>query len=112
MVQFLFMVALVLVSIFMILLILIQRGKGGGLVGAFGGAGGQSAFGTKAGDTFTVITIVTALLWFSLCIGTVWFLAGDSTGIDLDSGKTLTPTSETLETGAPAAGAAPSTSAE
>jgi len=54
---------LVLLSLFMICLVLIQRGKGGGLAGAFGGAGGSSAFGTKAGDTFTRITIVTASIW-------------------------------------------------
>jgi len=53
----------------LILLILIQRGKGGGLAGAFGGMGGQSAFGTKAGDTFMRITIVFAAVWFLVCIG-------------------------------------------
>ena len=31
--------------------------QGGGLAGAFGGMGGQNAFGTKAGDLFTKITI-------------------------------------------------------
>jgi preprotein translocase subunit SecG len=54
---------IILVSIFLICLILIQRGKGGGLAGAFGGVGGSSAFGTKAGDTFTRITVVTAAIW-------------------------------------------------
>ena len=52
----------------MILIILLQRGRGGGLAGALGGAGGQSAFGAKAGDTFTRITIVTAVIWFTLCL--------------------------------------------
>ena len=55
-------------SIFLILLILVQRGKGGGLVGAFGGAGGQSAFGAKAGDLFTKITVVTVIFWIGCCI--------------------------------------------
>ena len=41
-------------SLFLIALVLIQRGRGGGLAGAFGGAGGQSAFGTKAGDVFEI----------------------------------------------------------
>lgn len=59
-------VLLVLSSIFLIFLIMIQRGKGGGLAGAFGGVGGSSAFGTKAGDVFTKITIYTALVWFVL----------------------------------------------
>lgn len=50
----------------MILTILIQRGKGGGLVGAFGGAGGSSPFGSKAGDTFTRITLTMAGIWVLL----------------------------------------------
>ena len=57
---------LLLISIFLVLLVLIQRGKGGGLAGAFGGAGGSSAFGSRAGDTFTKITIYTAAVWFLL----------------------------------------------
>ena len=57
------------VGIFLIGLILLQRGRGGGLAGAFGGMGGQSAFGTKAGDIFTRITIVVAVIWILLaCI--------------------------------------------
>jgi preprotein translocase subunit SecG len=56
-------VLLILSSLFLILLVLIQRGKGGGLAGAFGGAGGSSAFGSRAGDTFTRITIYAAAFW-------------------------------------------------
>ena len=54
------------VGIFLIGLILLQRGRGGGLAGSFGGMGGQSAFGTKAGDIFTRITIGVAILWIVL----------------------------------------------
>jgi len=36
--------------------------------GALGGAGGQSAFGTKAGDVFTRITVGVAAFWIGLCI--------------------------------------------
>jgi len=57
---------LVLISLFLICLVLIQRGKGGGLAGAFGGMGGSSAFGTKAGDVFTRVTMITALVWILL----------------------------------------------
>lgn len=53
-------------SLFMILLVLIQRGKGGGLSGALGGAGGSSAFGSKAGDAFTRFTIYVAIVWILL----------------------------------------------
>jgi preprotein translocase subunit SecG len=56
-------VLIVLGSLFLICVILIQRGKGGGLAGAFGGVGGSSAFGTKAGDVFTKITIGVAIGW-------------------------------------------------
>ncbi len=51
---------------FMILLILIQRGKGGGLIGALGGAGGSSPFGSRAGDQFTRLTIYVAIAWLFL----------------------------------------------
>jgi preprotein translocase subunit SecG len=67
----LLMFLLLILALFLIVLILIQRGKGGGLAGALGGMGGQSAFGTKAGDLFTRITIVVATLWIVLCIVTV-----------------------------------------
>jgi preprotein translocase subunit SecG len=59
---------LVFSALFLIALVLIQRGRGGGLAGAFGGAGGQSAFGTKAGDVFTRITVIVAACWILLCI--------------------------------------------
>jgi len=61
-------ILLPMVSVFLILLILVQRGRGGGLVGAFGGMGGQSAFGAKAGDLFTRITVVTVCIWLTICI--------------------------------------------
>ncbi len=55
-------------AVFLMLIVLVQRGRGGGLAGAFGGAGGQSAFGTKAGDLFTRITIGVAIFWVLLCL--------------------------------------------
>jgi preprotein translocase subunit SecG len=60
------MVILMLISFLLILVILLQRGRGGGLAGAFGGLGGQSAFGTKAGDVFTKITIGLVTVWVLL----------------------------------------------
>ena len=66
-VRFLLGLMLVLSALFLILLVLIQRGRGGGLTGALGGAGGQSAFGTKAGDVFTKITVGVATFWIGLC---------------------------------------------
>ena len=57
---------LILLGLFLILLVLIQRGKGGGLVGALSGVGGSSPFGSRAGDTFTRITIYVACFWLFL----------------------------------------------
>jgi len=67
-IRFLLGFMLVLTSLVLVLLVLIQRGRGGGLAGALGGMGGQSAFGTKAGDVFTKITVGVAAFWIGLCI--------------------------------------------
>jgi preprotein translocase subunit SecG len=72
--QAFFGVLLVLMALFLILLVLVQRGRGGGLTGALGGMGGQSAFGTRAGDTFTRITIVAAAIWIITCAVAVKYL--------------------------------------
>ncbi len=65
--------AIVLVCVLLILVILLQKGRGGGLAGAFGGAGGYSAFGAKTGDYFTWITVALAGLFVLVaCLG-VWF---------------------------------------
>lgn len=67
-----------IVSILLILIILLQRGRGGGLAGAFGGVGGQSAFGAKTGDVFTWITV--ALTAIFLVIAVVMVYAFKPTG--------------------------------
>ncbi|OYW23966.1 MAG: preprotein translocase subunit SecG [Planctomycetales bacterium 12-60-4] len=56
-----------MVGMLLIFIILLQRGRGGGLAGA-------SAFGTKAGDVFTKITVVLALIWVVLAAVNVWAL--------------------------------------
>ncbi len=55
---YLTMVLFLVVCGFLILLILIQKGRGGGLASAFGGAGGNTAFGSKTGDVLTWATSV------------------------------------------------------
>ena len=69
--HYFFGIAIFVTSVFLVLLVLVQRGRGGGLVGALGGPGGQSALGTKAGDVFTRITIVVAAIWIFLCAAAV-----------------------------------------
>lgn len=58
---------IIIVCILLMGVILIQRGRGGGIGAAFGAGGGaQSAFGAKTGDVFTVITVVFAAAFILL----------------------------------------------
>ena len=54
----------VLVCIFLILVILLQAGKGGGMGAAFGGAGAQTVFGGRGAQTFLgKVTTVSAAIF-------------------------------------------------
>ena len=116
---FLIIFGLIFVAIFLILVVLVQRGRGGGLAGALGGMGGQSAFGTKAGDTFTKITIWTAAVWILLCVAGVKYLSsntddtpqsGASSASSTDPAQSTRPPKETVTPEAPApSGGAPKT---
>ncbi len=73
-------VAFVLVCLFLMLVILIQKPKGGGLSGAFGGASGgsaQAAFGAKTGDVLTWFTVVCFALFLLLAMGLQWAIRPD-----------------------------------
>jgi preprotein translocase subunit SecG len=98
-------VVLFLLGVFLIIVILLQRGRGGGLAGAFGGMGGQSAFGTKAGDVFTRITIVLAICWVILAGGSGYLLRAASkgqAGEQFGAGAPETSNDESAETDASA----------
>jgi len=78
----------VLVSVFLILVVLLQTGKGADLAGAFGGGGSQTAFGSRGAATvLSRMTTIAAVLFmvtsFSLAIysarGTASVL--DETGV-------------------------------
>lgn len=90
MTEYLLMTLMFITSIFLILLVLVQRGRGGGLAGALGGMGGQSAFGTKAGDTFTRITIGVAAFWIILCAASVKLLGTDENRFGEESQQSTT----------------------
>jgi preprotein translocase subunit SecG len=73
------MIAWIGICVILALIILIQKGKGGGLSGAFGGAGsGAGLLGTKTGDFLTWVTISLVGLFFLLAIVMGIFLSGDN----------------------------------
>src|ERR1044071_575367 len=61
-----FMTLFIVVCVFLILLVLIQKGRGGGLTSAFGGAGANTAFGSKTGDVLTWATSVVFAIFLVL----------------------------------------------
>jgi preprotein translocase subunit SecG len=95
-------VAFAIVCVFMMLVILIQKPKGGGLSGAFGGgAGGGSAgavVGARVGDVLTVVTVVCFLLFLGLAMGLTW-----TTSPSPDDADEADPAAQ-VEDGAGAAG--------
>lgn len=64
-----FMAVLIIgTCLLLILVILLQKGRGQGLTGAFGGGGGGGAFGAKTGDVFTWITVIFAGIFLMMAV--------------------------------------------
>ena len=95
--DFLFWTTLVLflfVCVILILLVLIQKGRGGGLAGAFGGAGGNTAFGSKTGDVLTWATSILFGVFLLLAVATNWLSNSlNSTRYGQANAATSTPVS-------------------
>ena len=63
----------VLLAVILVLLVLIQKGRGGGLSSTFGGLS-SSLLGTKTGDFLTWVTISVVALWLLLSVvAAKWF---------------------------------------
>lgn len=61
--------AFAFVAFLIMVVILLQRGRGVGLAGAFGGAGGPSAtFGAKTGDFLTWVTVIGATVFLVFAV--------------------------------------------
>lgn len=59
----------VIVSLFLIFVILMQKGRGEGLADAFGGGSSQTTiFGTRAGTFLTRATTASAIIFMVTCI--------------------------------------------
>ncbi|MCL5280751.1 MAG: preprotein translocase subunit SecG [Planctomycetes bacterium] len=61
-------VLFVLVSLVLILVVLMQKGRGGGLSGAFGGGMASGLLGSKTGDFLTWVTIVLVTVFLFLAV--------------------------------------------
>lgn len=60
---------LVLVSIFLVFVVLMQKAKSDGAVAALGSSGMESTFGAETGNVLTKATINGAILFFVLSFG-------------------------------------------
>jgi len=58
----------VIISLFLIAVILLQAGKGGGVADTFGGSQMQNMFGTKSTTVLTKVTAVCAIGFVATCI--------------------------------------------
>jgi len=94
------LVLFIISATLLILIILVQKGKGGGLSGAFGGGMAGGVLGSKTGDFLTWVTIgLVGLFLFLAVIMAKYYKPGVSTDLDVDPAISV---SAPAETGAPA----------
>lgn len=100
----------VLACVFLVLVILLQSGKGGDVAAAFGGAGSQTAFGPRgAQKPLEKATIVAAVLFMLLAL--IFSLPGVTGGRSVVGDPVETPTPTPVPAAsAPAAAASPEAS--
>jgi len=92
------LLAFIVVSTAMILIILVQRPQGGGLAGAFGGAGAtssESVFGGRVGDVLTNVTIGAFVLYLALAITLTLVPASEAPPAELAEEPAVTPADPT-----------------
>lgn len=91
----------ILAGLILVLIVLIQKGKGGGLSAAFGGIG-SSLLGTKTGDFLTWVTISIVGVWLLLSVAAAkWFRPAASEFLRNEPAPISAPATKT-ETSQPA----------
>jgi len=80
-------VLFVICCVALILIILIQKGKGGGLSAAFAGGMASGLLGSKTGDFLTWVTIVLVVIFLTLAGLMAKFYRPSV--LDIDSGQTV-----------------------
>ena len=84
-------IAMVAVSVLLIGLVLLQKNRGSGLSGAFGGVGGHSAFGTKTGDFLTWVTVGLTALFLILAVFLNYSFTPSKTAVAEEPATSSTP---------------------
>jgi len=88
----------VAVSLVLIIAVLLQSGKAADLAGAFGGAGSQSTFGPRGGQTLlSRVTTACAVIFMLTSLG-LWIMSSQ-TGRSVLSGEKAAVTETTEEEG-------------
>lgn len=90
----------VIISLFLIAVILLQAGKGGGLADTFGGSQMQSLFGTKSTTVLTKLTAVCAIGFIATCI-TLAVMSSRQTRSIVDNVRTPQASTSQIETKVP-----------
>ena len=103
----LLVVLYVLVCLFLIMVVLLQQGKGADLAGAFGGGGSQTSFGPRGTTNIMHRMTTGAFVLFVLLCLTLTILSGKSRTSVMEDVPVTVPveTSETTELAEPALGA-------
>jgi preprotein translocase subunit SecG len=68
MLETILIIVYIIVSVALIVIVLLQSGKGEGMAGVFGGGGSQTIFGARTGDVLTKSTTVLAVLFMCLSL--------------------------------------------
>jgi len=92
----------VIISLFLIAVILLQAGKGGGVADTFGGSQMQNMFGTKSTTVLTKLTAVCAIGFIITCISLA-ILSSKKTRSIVDNINVPQASMPQTKTGAPAA---------
>ena len=98
----------VLVCLFLVMVVLLQQGKGADLAGAFGGGGSQTSFGPRGTTNIMHRMTTGAFILFVLLCLTLTILSGKSRTSVMEDVPVAVPveSSESTEASEPALGAA------
>ena len=87
-------VAFFICALALILIILIQKGKGGGLSSAFGGGMASGILGSKTGDFLTWVTIAMAGVFLALAVAMAKYYKPSISNFDTEQTQQQVPTQQ------------------